>query len=291
MLLYFHKDPGGNFGDDLNPWLWNRLFPGLFSGELYHDPRQRTPFADDEPLFVGIGTLLNSRIPARNPKIVFGSGVGYGDAPPLDATWRIRFVRGPLTAEVLKLPASMAIADPALLAADRFTPDVPRVRDIAYMPHCASIRSGEWDAVCAEAGVRLIDPRWPVERVLQSIANTSVLLTEALHGAILADAFRVPWVPVRTQPAVLEFKWQDWCRSIGVNYAPVALCSLWKPQGGTFNRAKYVVKKRLAQHQLQRLVRSHRPLLSHTSTLADIKDRLAEQVHGFARDHVAELGG
>ncbi len=29
MKLYFFKDQGGNFGDDLNPWLFGQLFPQL----------------------------------------------------------------------------------------------------------------------------------------------------------------------------------------------------------------------------------------------------------------------
>lgn len=283
MLLYFHKDPqGGNFGDELNPWLWHRLFPGMFSGELYHDPRLRGEFGEGEPLFVGIGTLINARVPARNPKIVFGSGMGYGDPPHLDSSWEIRFVRGPLTAERLQLPAGKAIADPAILAADHFERTDGVARDMAYMPHCASIRAGEWDQICADVGLRFIDPRWPAQQVLESISRTSVLLTEALHGAILADAFRIPWVPIKTQPAILDFKWLDWCRSIGVGYAPVQFVSLWKPGPRAFDRVKHDVKKRIARRQLRRLMRDHRPLLSDDRTLGGIRERLAEQVEQLA---------
>lgn len=73
MLLYFHKDPLGNFGDDLNPWLWPRIFPQTFSGEVFHDPALRQSVPDGETLFPGIGTLLN-----------FGSNTGYGTPPTID---------------------------------------------------------------------------------------------------------------------------------------------------------------------------------------------------------------
>lgn len=43
MKLYYGRVPEGNFGDDLNPYLWTKLFPNPI--EQYYD---------DETLFVGI---------------------------------------------------------------------------------------------------------------------------------------------------------------------------------------------------------------------------------------------
>ena len=47
-----------------------------------------------------------------------------------------------------------------------------------------------------------------------------------MHGAIVADALRTPWIPVVTSPRILSFKWQDWCASIGVPYQPWILLPL-----------------------------------------------------------------
>lgn len=63
MDLFFYQDPLGNFGDDLNPYLWRQLLPELW------DPQ-------DGILFVGIGTLLNQHLPPFVPKVIFGAGVG-----------------------------------------------------------------------------------------------------------------------------------------------------------------------------------------------------------------------
>ena len=38
--------------------------------------------------------------------------------------------------------------------------------------------------------------------------------------AILADAFRVPWVAVSTSRSINSFKWQDWAQTVGVTYRP-----------------------------------------------------------------------
>ena len=279
MLLYYHKDPGRNFGDDLNPWLWPRVFPGAFAGEVLHDPRERTSFPSSEPLFVGIGTLLNQHVPTDNRKIVFGAGVGYGDTPTLDESWDIRFVRGPRTARKLGLDPSLGITDPAVLAVDHFQGGAEGSLSPAFMPHCASIMRAEWDELCRDVGVRFIDPRWDVERVLSEIQRTSVLLTEALHGAIIADAFRVPWHALVTSPTVLEFKWFDWTESIGLDYRPSRLVTLWGPGSGRFGPLRHAAKKVLARRQLKNLLKSNQPVLSDERVLKEKKERIWGQVH------------
>jgi succinoglycan biosynthesis protein ExoV len=44
-----------------------------------------------------------------------------------------------------------------------------------------------------------------------------------MHGAIIADYFRTPWIPVKISRKILDFKWHDWCESIDVQYEPVLL--------------------------------------------------------------------
>jgi len=84
MKLHYFKSPQGisNFGDDLNPWLWGKLLPGSFDD-------------DHETIFIGLGTLLNRRLPPRSRTVVFSAGVGYGVAPEVDDSWKIYCVRGP----------------------------------------------------------------------------------------------------------------------------------------------------------------------------------------------------
>src|SRR4051794_17394139 len=96
MRLYYYKDPIGNFGDDLNPWLWPRLISNIFD-------------VNNEIIFLGIGTLLNQKVDRRVAasafKVVFGSGVGYrkGKLPLIDNRWKFYCVRGPLSAYALSL--------------------------------------------------------------------------------------------------------------------------------------------------------------------------------------------
>jgi len=287
MLLYFHKDQLGNFGGDLNPWLWPRVFPGLFAGEVYHDPRQRELFEPTRPLFLGIGTILNAHVPQTNPKVVFGSGLGYGDMPRIDENWKFAFVRGPLTARRLGLPAGMAVIDPAVLTADYAGPAPSGPQSLAYMPHCVSIRRANWAELCSEAGLRFIDPRWPVEKVLTELRRTSTLITEALHGAILAEAFRIPWAPVKSSPTVLDFKWMDWCESIGLRYDPEPLPTLWSPSPSPLGRLRFSLKRSAACGALKKLASRQRARLADEARFVTVKARLIDRVERFRAEHPA----
>jgi succinoglycan biosynthesis protein ExoV len=215
MKLFYHKDPVGNFGDDLNPWLWPRLLPGLLDD-------------DESSLFVGIGTILDERIPHAPAKVVFGTGVGYGRLPAVDGRWRICCVRGPLTARALGLSPELAITDPAVLVKTVLpdTADAPRQHRVSFMPHHRTkIRASEQgidlQAACASADIYYIDPAAGVDSVLRDIASSEMLIAEAMHGAIVADALRIPWLPVKIYDHIRDLKWRDWCSSLDLAYRPI----------------------------------------------------------------------
>ncbi len=213
MKLFYYHDSGGNFGDDLNAWLWPRLVP-----ELLDD--------DEGTLFVAIGSILDRRIPQGPRKVIFGTGVGYGLLPVLNEEWRIYCVRGPLTARALGLPPSLAITDPAVLVRTVRAGRTTKAQRISFIPHFrtpARVQEVGLDLqrVCAALGIDYIDPRGDVEEVLSSIEGSGKVVAEAMHGAIVADALRIPWVAVQCFDQILNLKWWDWCRSLGMIYNPL----------------------------------------------------------------------
>lgn len=203
-----------NFGDCLNPYLWDRLLPGM----LDEDPRV---------LLLGIGTVLSDRLPRRPLKLVLGSGVGYGRPPRLDPNWHLLCVRGPLTAAALRADAATAVTDPGLLVRLFATPEATAARRPAFMPHYLSARYADWRTVAQAAGLDYIDPAAPVEEVIAALGRASLVVTEALHGAVVADALRVPWVAVQGYRHICRFKWMDWCASLDLAYRPLPLQPLW----------------------------------------------------------------
>lgn len=207
MRLYYTAW-SNNFGDALNAWLWDRLL----------GPDLRTAAPDD--VFIGIGSMLNHRVPARPSKYVFGTGVGYGHVPVPDDTWHVGCVRGPLSARALGLDPDAAVTDSALLVVDAVDPTPPPRLGVSYIAHCRGHLVAPWAKIAEAAGMSYICPFLDSRAVIDRIRRSELLVTEALHGAIIADAFDVPWIPVRCYPWVKRFKWRDWHASMGLDYRP-----------------------------------------------------------------------
>lgn len=210
-LIYF-KDPSGNFGDDLNEWVWDSLLPGWRSW-------------DETVSLVGVGTLLNAERLDRlrdNRLLIAGSGVGYGDVPalPLPSVWDVRSVRGPQSARLLNFPDSKGLLDPAIMI-----PEFAEFRAIKttgrpiFIPHHTSMGRHDWAEVCRNAGANFVSPSDDAKEVIRRIAAAPLVLAESMHAAILADSFRVPWIPVSISPWFNAAKWNDWGESLELTFA------------------------------------------------------------------------
>lgn len=254
LFYYETRSPFKNFGDELNPWLWSKRLPEL----------------DDcsDTIFIGIGTLLNDTTPrlVKQAKVVFFStGAGYGRSLRfrLPSNWQIYCVRGPLSARRLGLPPSVAITDGAALLKRHFTPvsESERRYKISYMPHFRHGSRHLFETVCENAGIHYIDPVGKIENVISEISQSKVLISEAMHGAIVADTLRVPWIPVRTSPKILPFKWRDWCASVQQPY-------------------RYHVIKGATLRSRESLQYPIRPFLQRQSTMVELLDgfRMSDSV-------------
>jgi succinoglycan biosynthesis protein ExoV len=283
MKLFYCDVPAGNFGDDLNTYLWPRLLPDAFEGMVRFTPLESAAVDHEDArdtLFVGIGTLIHDKVPATGRKVVFGSGCDGSRLPDINGGWDIQCVRGPLTADALGLDSTLAIADPAILV--RLLPPaaLEPAHRVSFMPHWCQAQSGAWQKICRMVGIHFIDPRWPPFQVLEAISSTGTLISEALHGAIVADALRVPWIAVSSKHHIQDFKWRDWCASIGQAYEPVTIPAIWTPASGLRSRAVTAAKMAYGASVLTRL--DHRTRLSNDAVIARLTDRLVEALESFA---------
>lgn len=222
MKLTYHQ--GRNFGDALNPIIFRALFPDFFDD-------------DDGVIFVGIGSLFGLKKGTRETKkrIYFSTGFAdgaagtYGTLPRLTTSDDVICVRGPLTARILSLPPEKAIADGAILLPHLFGTAPQRTEhEFAFMPHAGSFDFYDgWQSILTQNGIELIDPRDDPWKVVERIQRTGTLFAEAMHGAILADAIGIPWVPVVAYPTINSFKWQDFAASMEIDYTPSILPSIF----------------------------------------------------------------
>ncbi|MGD0903294.1 MAG: polysaccharide pyruvyl transferase family protein [Terracidiphilus sp.] len=205
-----------NFGDDLNRWLWSRLLGSSLD-------------VDDGTVVLGIGTTISRELlPSAKRYIVLSSGVGYG-AIPADfggPNWEVLAVRGPLTAAVLNLSGEKAITDGAALL--RLLPECEPLpaserRGVAFMPNFERLALGNWRQACEAAGFEFLNPFADSEQTVQRIRRAKLVIADAMHAAIVADALRVPWIPVVLSPQNSSFKWFDWTMSLNLPYRPTKI--------------------------------------------------------------------
>jgi len=222
VKLLHYQPAVPNFGDDLNGILWPALAPSLFQEQDVVDDRGEA--------FVGIGTIVGIDPGQRRRLHVFSSGAGYTAADRwtgLDVHYHC--VRGPVTARVLGLSADRPLTDGAILAPlfDRFrfsvagegagASTVPAGGRVVVVPHYETIAFPGWNDAVRMAGFDLVDPRGAPEVVIAALASARLVLTESLHGAILADAYGVPWRGFAVSRNFSTAKWADWAGSLDLD--------------------------------------------------------------------------
>ncbi len=296
MKLNVCRVPGGNFGDDLNDILWPELFPDILE-------------SDNPSVLYGIGSILGGDVPADDPKIILGSGLGYKKSKPLGPDWDIRWVRGKLTAKALGIGEDFALGDSALLWSKLHQPHSTGTK-IGFMPHHATWESYDWNRVADQAGLFAINPKASPETILHQMLECRSILTESLHGAIFADCLRIPWQSLALSYRFNRFKWQDWLSISGLEFtysaAPYPLADNIRLSKGMKNR---IVKFLLRDNDVR--LNSLRPPhtarlgecaavidflgqltltdgllnLSKTQTLDSIRNSMADAARRFAHDY------
>lgn len=293
MKLYFYRGVRPNFGDELNWWMWPKIF-----GEVFDQ--------STENLFLGIGSILFSSHPESMKKIVFGSGYGgYTAAPRIDEKWDVRFLRGKFTAKALGLSADLAVGDSAILLRSVVDYGEPRQKrhKFSYMPHWESAAIGLWKDVCELVGINYIDPCGEIEFVLDEILSSEVVITEAMHGAIVSDALRVPWIAAQPIHSSHRAKWEDWASvlDLKIRMEPIRpsgflelliakigqrgrISSKLQFHGKSLNGIRHDAFVIRAAEQLQSVARNE-PQLSPDSAIQRAHQRMMDEVAQLKQDY------
>lgn len=296
MEYIYYKDPIGNFGDDLNGWLW----PLLFGNESL----------DDDLAFLGIGSILyneNNLITQLHGRkiIVFGTGIRPAyDVFKYDINWDFKFLRGPLSSmhfqNKYEFIADAAYALRFIENFDSFK-NVEKKYEVSVMPYFRSVNLFDWEKICENLGYHYISPlnEFGIEYTLNEIASSKCLISEAMHGAIVADILRVPWrrfvlsTPVTEGPMVSEFKWMDWLHSINLGsqnsilinfHRKTFLNSFLKKATGNIVDINFYLKNFVVEDIYACLSSINEYNLSSDIILNTIDDKLHSKVYEFKRE-------
>ncbi|QIT56550.1 hypothetical protein HC341_15910 [Aquisalimonas sp. 2447] len=152
------------------------------------------------------------------------------------------------------------------------------------MPHWLNAHDG-WKRICTRAGGEYLDPREDVETVLQQLQSVRLVVAEAMHGAIVADALRIPWIAVRASATPDDVKWEDWASSLEIPLEHHQLPKLPNRQSANLAlRLWQQLIERRAARALDKLVTSAKPQLSDSNVLADRLNRLETLLESLKRD-------
>jgi GT2 family glycosyltransferase/glycosyltransferase involved in cell wall biosynthesis/SAM-dependent methyltransferase len=131
-------------------------------------------------------------------------------------------VRGPLTRDLLELPKSTVIGDPALLLPVLYRPmaSVKTSGKTICVPHFHDKKSDEdlltisgADVVIRPAIKNSIDN---LLEIIDDIASARFVLAGSLHAAIVACAYDVPFCYWDDGHVDLPFKWRDFSASVNI---------------------------------------------------------------------------
>lgn len=208
--LTYWWDTKANFGDTIGPWLVSAM-TGL-------RPVNRRWVSHDRPALFTVGSVIGHlKTPGEH---IWGSGLigrpgpsklnQLRSVPPA----RIHAVRGKWTRDVLIQELGWSVpevyGDPALLLPRFYDPPAAGADcKIALVPH---YKHKQDFALLSGRNATLVDVADGLERVIDQISSSSVVISTSLHGLIIAQAYGIPWVWIRLEDKQLggdTFKFED----------------------------------------------------------------------------------
>ena len=274
MQIISNHVAGGNFGDQLNDVIWSSLLPNLSRIWPKH-------------AIAGIGTFGHLTVPRHVEYLhVFGTGA-TGDLSasfPNVKNLKVHFLRGPLTAKIWGAPGLGLVDGAALITQTKLweLPAETRTHRIGYVPHHLSDKFANYELICRLAGVKYVTSRgYDTESFIRKIKSCDYIITEALHGAVVADLFRKPWVAVSSRRYINAFKWDDWCRSIGLEYHPNSIDFVCTRGITPCERLIKIGKRVLFEHGLGKYKWRFKKVRYDSRAAEDL---VAEQIIGVRRE-------
>lgn len=283
MNLNYYKGKIPNFGDELNPYIFHSLFKGMFNDQLYPDIS-----------FYGIGTLIDQKLLKNRKSIIFGTGVRNTQYNYWPNDWDIRFVRGPISSNLLGLRGEKWIADSAYL--------LPLVSDFkvnhnttknttfktSIIPYFTTMDIIPWESICKLLDIHLIDPRENIFTIFDEVNNSERVIAGAMHGAIIADILRKPWLRLRMEALGAEsfllsdIKWEDWITSINCQHFHISIANYNSHISNIFMKLTGIAEIVL---RLNRGLKIGNFQLSDDTLYLRIIDKLHDEVQKLKKDY------
>lgn len=201
-----------NWGDELNFYFLSNLFNKKLVDYYKGAKNENYSF---------IGSIISDNF-LDNNTIIWGSGVQVKTDMKAKPK-KVCAVRGPLTRKFLKekgIDCPEIYGDPSLLLPYYYYPELPKKYEIGFIPHWSSIDSLQAKRFAKDKRVHLIKLKdyknWL--NVIDEILSCKYIVSESLHGLIMAEAYNIPnlWVDI-TLKNMYDIKYHDFFLSIGLD--------------------------------------------------------------------------
>lgn len=208
-ILQYCPRKGNNLGDALNTWLMQKV-TGYRCNVRKKDGKGVN--------YSFIGSMMPTLI--NDETIVFGAGVAHPEKPLKAKPYKVCSVRGPITRDYLlrngvKCPE--VYGDPALLLPKYYNPTVEKRYKYGLIPHWQSLSYPCLDKFRDDPDIAIIDFRnyKSIEATLDLLLSCENIISESLHGLIIAEAYCIPNVWAYIQHGQMNSKYHDFFLSIG----------------------------------------------------------------------------
>lgn len=256
LYWYKHNEGHGNFGDELNPYIIEKLTnlkvnhfdvnlfnlnKLLFIKTLTYSFLKRKIslskfllyiyyyFFEKPKVLIAIGSVLNG-VNSKN-YTVWGAGILTKEDSFKNADFRA--VRGEFSQKrinELGFEAPTTIGDPAVLLPLIYKSNIKKSYKIGIIPHFKHFKSLEKYSSQDFRVINLLDP---IEKIINEINSCEITFSTSLHGIIVSHVYSIPslWCEFyETEKSKLagdDIKFADYFSSVDIeNYSPIHITNI-----------------------------------------------------------------
>ena len=203
--LFWAQSGIRNWGDDLNPWLFNKLTGA------------KAKFCDypSYPKLLMAGSILHRAGPND---ICWGTGLLSPEHAKFAKLRKVVAVRGPLTHQLLLqngIDVPQLFGDPGILAPDLVNVSQTKLTKAVLIPHYTEEEAGrKW---AQEKGADFLSVSTSTEDFIARVAQSEVVVSSSLHGIICAESLGIPAVWTKFGGDIIggRFKFDDYLLGTG----------------------------------------------------------------------------
>lgn len=209
--LYWYRDFVYNFGDEIVPWLFYKMFN--------INQEQPCNINIEKNVLLSVGSIM--RLCDSNTE-VWGSGIRNIDQSDFKPARKYHAVRGLFSRnQLLKLniDCPAVYGDPSLLCSKFYYPSLKKTSDLGIIPHYI-----ETDDMIKKyknvKNITIIDVRTNnIEKIINSILSCKYTISSSLHGLIISIIYEIPtrWMIYSNKIYGDNIKYYDFFSSLDSN--------------------------------------------------------------------------